>query len=180
MKLLTSVVLISSILTVTGCQSTQEKPTKYNTVDVSSVDQSLMRSAELAQRSLAILEQNSNYLTTRALTDAQRDAIRTQAAYIPPGLEQPVTFNQRLPITKTVTLIAEMTGYKVQRVNPPAVDVSETVTAYARPAVDVLRDLGTRLGSRATIKIIPNQHIGKNDLNGVIQIIYPNPIDERG
>ncbi len=161
-----------------GCKSTPDNQTQYNTVDRTSVDQSLMRSAEMAQRSLAVLEQNSNYLTTKALSNKQKEEIRRQAGYIPPGLDLPFTFNQRLPITKVVTLIAEMTGYRVQRVSAPAVDISETVTAYGRPAVDVLRDLGNRLGTRATIKVIPNATVGENDINGVIQIIYSN--NERG
>lgn len=162
-------------LAMSGCQSSDGIENVYNTVNTAPVDAALIAAAEAAQRSLAIMEQSNNYKTHKALSQEQRADIYQQANYVPEGLDIPITMNQRLPIQKTIKIIAEMTGYSFVPINPPANDISESVNAYARPALEVLRDLGVRLADRAIIRILPNPNHSENNNNGIIQLIYPAP-----
>jgi hypothetical protein len=162
-------------VTLSGCQSADNRGSIYNTLNTAPVDEALIASAEAAQKSLLIMEQSNNYKTHIALTQEQRADIYEQASYIPIGLDTPITMSQRLPIQKTVGLIADMTGYSLVTINPPKNDISESVNAYARPALEVLRDLGVRLANKATIRIIPNTNTSQNSNNGIIQLIYPAP-----
>jgi hypothetical protein len=169
------VVQVLCISALVGCQSTDNRGSIYNTLNTAPVDEALIASAEAAQKSLLIMEQSNNFKTHKALTQEQRSDIYEQASYVPNGLDTPITMSQRLPIQKTIGIIAEMTGYSFVTINPPKYDISESVNAYARPALEVLRDLGVRLANKATIRIIPNPHYSENTKNGIIQIIYPAP-----
>lgn len=162
-------------LAIVGCQSSDGIGSVYNTMNTAPVDEALIAAAEAAQRSLAIMEQSNNYKTHKALSQEQRADIYQQANYVPQGLDIPITMNQRLPIQKTVQIIAELTGYSFVPINPPSNDISESVNAYARPALEVLRDLGVRLADRAIIRVLPNPNQSEQTKNGIIQLIYPAP-----
>ncbi|MDI5833295.1 hypothetical protein OCF84_20785 (plasmid) [Shewanella xiamenensis] len=166
-------VFVLPLLSLTGCVSSGATSSVYNTVDMSPIDAALLASAEAAQKSLLVMEQNNNYKTHKALSEKDSKDIYEQANYVPVGLDIPITMNQRLPIQKSVALICDVTGYSLVTINPPKVDISESVFAYARPAVEVLRDLGSRLADRAIIRVIPNPNPTSTSNNGIIQLEYP-------
>lgn len=167
-------VALVSIIAMSGCQSGQSTSI-YNTVNMSPIDEALIASAEAAQRSLLVMEQNNNYKTHKAISNADRQSVYEQANYVPTGLDIPITMNQRIPIQKSIELICDMTGYSMVTINPPRHDISESINAYARPAIEVLRDLGSRLGDKAIIRVLPNPSPTSTSRNGIIQIEYPAP-----
>jgi hypothetical protein len=165
-----------TVLLLTGCQSRAENENQYNTVDMSDIDLALKESALAIQRSIKIMEHNRNYIAAKIVPEGQRDGYVEQINYMPKGLDTPITMNQRIPLKATIDLIAEMTGYKVLIVNDPVTDISVSTRVYAKPAIDVLRDMGVKLGDSAMISVVPFKDPKENGVNGVIKIIYANVI----
>jgi len=168
---LTVLTLVVTLL-CTGCASTKNDASEYNTVDMSEIDTALLQSARAIQSSIRIMEENKNFLASKSKTDAEIQEYSEQINTIPVGSDVPINMNDRLPLQKIVELIGYLINYQVLIVNPPKNDISKSVRAFGRPAIYVLRDLGVSLKSDAHITIMEFSEPKTDGMLGIITVTY--------
>lgn len=88
-----------------------------------------------------------------------------QFAGAPQPIAQPITIRWTGPVEQIVQTLAEKAGYTYRTAGAPGnIPLTVLVDAYERPLIDVLRDIGLQLGTRADVAV---------DINGgVVQLRY--------
>ncbi|MCB1562816.1 MAG: DotD/TraH family lipoprotein [Alphaproteobacteria bacterium] len=72
----------------------------------------------------------------------------------PPELRRAITVNWIGPAEPVSKTLADRAGYNFLTIgNPPPVPVVISVDVENRPVIDVLRDIGLQLGTRANLKV---------------------------
>ena len=81
---------------------------------------------------------------------------------VTPGddLQKPMTVAWTGPVAPLALRLATRVGYRFQQIGtPPVVPVSVTVDVIEQPILEILRDIGLQMGTRANLVIDSNRHV---------------------
>lgn len=127
---------------------------------VSEPDPVALRLASAADRSSAALQ------TLAAVEQARTpQANMNLPPAAPQELRRTVTVNWNGPITGIAKTLADRAGYRLDVTGAtPPVPVVVNISAYQRPVIEVLRDVGLQAGSRASVIVDSDRR--------VVEIVY--------
>lgn len=129
----------------------------------------LQSSQEIAQ-SLRVLQEVSNAEYVRGTTRSQMLQERINADHLTPGLDKPISLDWHGEAEPALKLICRLTRFGPLRVYGlrPQGGTVVLVHANARPAYDVIRNIGAQLGDRGEIRVVPDGAGG----HGVLELFY--------
>lgn len=158
------------LLSVAGCQHHQASTANVN-FQPTDIDKQMYRSVEEIQKSLRILAEVKNAEAQQTMTYEQRQQSRMTATAMPYGMDKNVTMNWHGEAENALKMLASLTGYQFPAPlgAKPKEGVIVNISATNRPAYDVLRDIGSQAGQRATVRLVPNT---ASRLYGVIELEY--------
>ena len=88
----------------------------------------------------------------------------------PPELQRAVTFSWSGPVEPVAADIAAWTGYTFRTIgDQPPSPIVVTLDVYNLPMVEVLRDIGLQMGTRADLKLDANRR--------AIEIVYASTVN---
>jgi defect in organelle trafficking protein DotD len=123
-----------------------------------SVSAMLADAADRASTALETLAAVEQFRTPGAST--------APAGNAPPELRRAITVNWIGPVEPVTKTLADRAGYSFVTVGAaPPVPLVISIDAENKPVIDVLRDIGLQLGSRADIKVDGNRR--------VVELNYP-------
>jgi len=134
---------------------------------VAEADQSSLMIADAADRATRALE--SLAAVEQVRTPSAADAAMIPAA--PPELQKAVTFVWSGPVEPVARDLAAKAGYTFRTLGdqPPA-PIVVTMNIYNQPMIEVLRDIGLQMGSRADLRLDPNAR--------AVEIIYAPTVNQ--
>ncbi len=137
--------LVLLVITVTGCA----RPLRSDPQLVAQPDRVSALLADAADRAASSLE-------TLASVEQARTP-RTDISPIkdaPQDLRRAITVNWVGPVEPIAKTLADRAGYSFQTLgDPPPVPIVVSINVENKPVIDVLRNLGLQLGSRADVKV---------------------------
>lgn len=157
---------VSAVLS--GCVTTPD-PSATRPVEPTEFEKSLIDSAKAVQYSVRMLAETRNAEVQMNMTPEQQAQAYRNAREVPPGLEKPISLDWDGPVQPAIEVVAKLTRYDFKvfgkKVGPaPMV----RLRSDTRPAVDVLRDLGSAIGAVAEVRVIP----AEPGHRGVIELDY--------
>lgn len=134
---------------------------------VAEPDKTTLMLADSAERATKALENLASVELVRTPSAAAAAATIPNA---PMELQRPVTFNWAGPVEPVAKDIAGWAGYSFRTVGdqPPA-PIIVTLDIYNQPMIEVLRDIGLQMGSRADLKLDANRR--------TVEIIYASTVN---
>ncbi len=142
--------IVSSALILAACAINPPNPQL-----VAEPDNVTLRLAQAADRAANALDQLAAIEQTRTPTD-----LPPLAASAPPELRRSVTVNWIGPIEPLVRQLADRASYELKLTgNAPETAIISSVNVRNAPVIEVLRDVGLQLGSRAALKVDANLKI---------------------
>lgn len=118
---------------------------------VAEPDQTSLMIADAADRATRALESLAAVEQTRTPSAAAAAAVVPNA---PPELQKAVTFTWSGPVEDVVREIAARAGYTFRTVGDrPPVPVLVNLDIYNEPMIEVLRDIGLQMGTRADLRL---------------------------
>lgn len=134
---------------------------------VAEPDKTSLMIADAADRATKALEGLSQVEQVRTPSAAQA---APPIANAPMELQRPVTFAWSGPVEPVAADIAAWTGYAFRTVgDQPPTPIIVTLDVFNTPMVEVLRDIGLQMGTRADLKLDANRR--------VIEIIYASTVN---
>jgi len=155
------------LLALAGCATTPPpKPPPGKTP----LQQAFLESSREVASSVRTLSEIRN---AQLLNDDQSPGLkqeRINADHLPAGLDKPISLEWHGEALPALKLIAQLTDYGSVRPygTPPQGGAVVKIRAKARPAYDIIRDIGAQLGRRAEIRVLPQ---GQGD-HGVIEVFF--------
>lgn len=99
-------------------------------------------------------------LETLAAIEQTRTPSPSLAAMIPNApaeLQRAVSFNWMGPVEPLARELAGRAGYTYRAIgNPPPTPILVTINAFNRPMIEVFRDIGLQMGTRADLRLDAN------------------------
>ena len=137
--------------TLSACQVVP----KYNAQIVASPDKATMMLAEAADRASVSLE------TLAAVEQSRSPGIAVAPiGDAPPELRRAMTVNWVGPVEPIGKTLADRAGYGFTVVgDPPPVPIVVSLDVENKPVIDILRNLGLQLGTRADLKVDGSRRI---------------------
>lgn len=122
--------------------------------------ESLHRVSKDISDSLRILAETKNAATLKPMTSAQFAQVEWQSKYVPDGYDRPITLNYTGPLDAVVEMVAETVGADVRFMGRrPIVEPVVRINSTRAPAIDILRNAGTQLGSAGEIVVMPSSNL---------------------
>lgn len=148
-----------------GCATAPPAPPSSATT---SLQHAFLDSAQEIASSLRVLQEERNAKLVLNTTPAQRKQEAINADHLTPGLDKPISLDWHGNAKPVLALIGHLTKFGPVRAFGQAPQGGSVVEihAHARPAYDVIRDIGAQLGVRAGIRVIP----AGNGEHGVIEL----------
>jgi hypothetical protein len=165
-------ILILTAVLLSGCANTE--PEKVAHFDTTTLDTSLKGSLASIDQAIKVLAFTKNALAVDGMKPDQVKALRMQVNAMPRGMEIPLThktyYGELEPIVRR---IAMMTDYEFIVIGKRAdIGVMVKVASNGRSAYDVIYDVGTQAGTRATVYVIPFEEVDPEGKNGLVKIEY--------
>ncbi len=164
-RLFATVTVALSALALAGCQSSYIGREAKNAKPqiVAEPDPTSLMIADAADRATRALESLAAVEQTRTPSAAQSAAAMVPNA--PPELQRAVTLNWAGPAEDLVRDLAAHATYSFNMIGDrPPTPVIVNVDAFNKPLIEVFRDVGLQLGTRADLRVDANRR--------VIEIIY--------
>ncbi len=134
---------------------------------VAEPDRTSLMIADAADRATRALEGLAAVEQVRTPSAAQAAAMIPNA---PPELQRAVTFSWSGPVEPVAQDIASWAGYTFRTIgDQPPSPIVVTLDAYNLPMIEVLRDIGLQMGSRADLKLDANRR--------AVEIIYASTVN---
>ena len=134
---------------------------------VAEPDKTSLMIADSADRATRALESLAAVEQVRTPSAAAAAAMIPNA---PTELQRAVTFSWSGPVEPVAQDIASWAGYTFHTVgDQPPSPILVTIDAYNEPMIEVLRDLGLQMGTRADLKLDANRH--------TVEIIYASTVN---
>jgi defect-in-organelle-trafficking protein DotD len=129
---------------------------------VAEADDTDLKIADAAERATRALEGLSAVEQARTPSAAAAAPAVTNAPF---ELQRAVTFSWSGPVEPVAQDLANRAGYKFQTLGdqPPA-PIIVTLDVFNKPMIEVMRDIGLQMGTRADLKLDANRH--------TVEIIY--------
>lgn len=166
-RLIFSLVLVALM----GCQNNAKQSNAVVAFEPTEMDALVYQSVESIQKSLRVLAETKNAETQKAMSYEQRQQARLTSSALPYGLDKKITMNWHGEADGALKMLANLTNYQFS--SPlgvkPKNGVMINIAATNRTAYDILRDIGSQAGERATVRVIPNT---KTRLYGIIELEY--------
>lgn len=112
-------------------------------------------------------------LETLAAVEQSRTPSAQTAAIVPnapPELQKAVSFSWAGPVEPVARDMAGRAGYQFRTVgNAPVTPIVVTISAYNTPIVEVLRDIGLQMGTRADLRVDANTRL--------VEIVYRDTVN---
>ena len=140
-----SMVILSAVLVLGGCSGTYKTVSKSQLVAES--DPTVLRLADAADRAASALE-------LLAAVEQTRTPSASVAALddVPEQLRRSISVSWVGPVEPIAEKLADRAGYEFNTLGDrPPVPVIVTVDAVNKPLIDILRDIGLQVGSRADV-----------------------------
>lgn len=148
-KFVTCVACVAAAVVLAGCSNFRAiGPSKPQLV--AEPDKTSLMLADSADRATRALE------SLAAVEQARTPAATVEAMVpdVPPELQRAVTFSWAGPAEPVARDIAARAGYSFRTVGDvPPTPILVTISAYNTPMVEVLRDLGLQMGTRADLRL---------------------------
>lgn len=148
-----SIFIVTAALmsTLSACQAVP----KYNAQIVASPDKATMMLAEAADRASVSLE------TLAAVEQSRSPGIAVAPiGDAPPELRRAMTVNWVGPVEPIGKTLSDRAGYGFTVVgDPPPVPIVVSLDIENKPVIDILRNLGLQLGTRADLKVDGSRRI---------------------
>ncbi|HEY8963631.1 MAG TPA: DotD/TraH family lipoprotein [Alphaproteobacteria bacterium] len=134
---------------------------------VAEADPSTLQLADAADRATRALESLAAVEQTR--TPSAAAAAMIPAA--PPELQKAVTFVWSGPVEPVARDLAAKSGYTFRTIgDTPAAPIVVNLNVYNEPMIEVLRDIGLQMGSRADLRLDANSR--------AVEIIYAPTVNQ--
>lgn len=166
-----TLILLSS-LSLAGCASTSP-PQTSDGINTERVAQNLRESTSAMAESLRILYELKNGRAYLSMTPDEMSRQREIALNLPESLKVPITVDHHGDAEALIRLIGRLVRYEVEEPfgRVPHDRPIVRINAKARPAYDVLRDIGAQVNRRMEIDVMPADN--PNDrVRGVIVLRY--------
>lgn len=158
-----------------GCSSngTPDNKNQTPTLNDQVIIDGLAESTKAMATSLRILYELRNAKAYQNADAGQRQQWYEQTYHLPESLKLPVTVNGPGDAEKLIRQIARMVRYEVPEPigKIPADKPIVRIKARARPAYDILRDIGAQTDGRLKIDIMPAEDPTER-VRGVIMLEY--------
>ncbi|MGB4102283.1 MAG: DotD/TraH family lipoprotein [Alphaproteobacteria bacterium] len=144
-KMLRPASLFVLLATLAACSDGTHRVTPL----VAENDPVSLRIAEAAEKASKALSNISNVEQYRSPLPPMEDFSNA-----PPALAQPITLTWNGSVEQVVQTLASKAGYnyRVAGIAPP-LPLAVSLNVYERPVIEVLRDIGLQLGSRADVAV---------------------------
>lgn len=154
------ILLISTMILMTGCASSQCKMTDE-------ADTNTDATAQIAEAAAAISQSLSELATvTRATTTPNKRCL--PSAEDCPGLTNTVSIDWSGPVEPLVRRLADAAGYRMRVLGVrPAIPAIVTISAKDTRVGDLIRDIAFQSGGKINISVLPRAN--------VIEMRYNNP-----
>lgn len=164
---------LATLFVLSGCSAQPEDKDIAAGVNDAAINKGLADSTRAMAESLRVLYEIQNAKTYQNATPEERSEWRKQAYNLPESLKLPVTVNHHGDAEMLIRQIARMARYKVEE---PFGDVPHDkpivkIKAQARPAYDILRDIGSQVRGRLVINIMPAENPTQS-VRGIISLEY--------
>ncbi|MBU6235501.1 MAG: DotD/TraH family lipoprotein [Alphaproteobacteria bacterium] len=134
---------------------------------VAEPDKTTIMIADAAERATKALEGLASVELVRTPSAA---AAASTIPNAPMELQRPVTFSWAGPVEPVAADIASWAGYTFKTVgDQPPSPIIVTLDVYNQPMIEVLRDIGLQMGSRADLKLDANRR--------AVEIIYSSTVN---
>jgi len=159
--------LVLSCLALSACESGFTAFSKKDVSDakpqlVAEPDQTSLMIADAADRATRALESLAVVEQVRTPGAAAAAAMIPNA---PPELQRAISFTWSGPVEPVARDLAMRAGYGFQTIGDvPPTPILVNLNIYNQPMVEVLRDIGLQMGTRADLKLDANRR--------VVEIIY--------
>lgn len=148
-KLLSTAGMLSCTLILANCNTLQSWSTQRDPQVLAAPDKVSLMLAEAADKTSRAME------TLAAVEQAKSPAIAVQPIHnAPPELQRAITVSWIGPAEEISKKLADRASYTFLRIgDPPPIPLVVNIDASNQPVVDVLRDVGLQLGTRADVKV---------------------------
>lgn len=165
-KICMSLCVMGLGLSVASCGTYSAVRTESKPQLVAEPDQTQLMIADAADRATRALE------SLAAVEQARTPSAASEAVLpnVPPDLQKAVTFEWAGPAEPLAQSLAAKVGYSFTTIgDKPASPILVSMNIYNEPIVEVLRDLGLQMGTRADLKLDADRR--------VIEIIYASTVN---
>lgn len=153
LKMVFSIAALAILLT--GCAS---KPSDAAKFEAASIEKQMILSAKVVAESKQIRARSENALRLASLSDAEKEKYSELVKYIPPGLDMPLSFNERIEAARVLQLIAQMTRWDFDsRGRLPVNGAMVHVNRELAPAFDIIIDIESQVKDRAKVILVEYQ-----------------------
>ena len=134
------------------------------------LQQAFIESSQQVTASVRTLAEVRNAELTLNTSDEDLKQMRLNASALPAGLDKPISIEWHGEAEPLLKLINDLTKYGEIRVygQRPKGGAVINIKSNARPAYDVIREVGTSLGGVAEIRVIA----AESNTAGAIELIY--------
>jgi hypothetical protein len=152
------------LTTLMGCASKNETRLPFDSL---SIEKQMVLSAKAVAESKQIRARSENALRLSTMTDEERAKYKQLVSYIPPGMDLPLEFNERLEAETFLKLIAQMTRWDFEvKGKRPVNGAMVYLNVKMTPAIDVIYDIDSQI--KGVAKIILVEYEKGNEKNGMI------------
>lgn len=160
--------LLVPLLSLAGCSS---KPEAGSALDTSIIEKQMLLTAKAVAESKQIRARSENALRLAALSEEEKERYKQVVAYIPPGLDLPLSYNERIEADRILKLIAQMTRWEFDvRGRVPVNGAMVYVNRETTPAYDLIIDIESQIKDRAKIVLI--EYPKGSPMNGMIVLEF--------
>lgn len=160
--------LLCPLLIVAGCST---KPKPDTSLDTTAIEKQMLLTAKAVAESKQIRARSENALRLAALSEAEKERYKQIVAYIPPGLDLPLSYNERIEADRILNLIAQMTRWDYEpRGRVPVNGAMVYINRETTPAFDLVLDIESQIKDRA--KVILIEYPKGSSKNGMIVLEY--------
>lgn len=152
---------------VTGCAA---PPIPTPETMPNELEEAFIESSRQVTSSVRKLAEIRNAELTLNTTEADLKQMQLNAQSLPVGLDKPISIEWHGEAEPLLKLINDLTNYGEVRVygSRPKGGAVINISSNARPAYDVIREVGTSLGPVAEIRVIA----AESNTAGAIELIY--------
>ncbi len=162
-------VIVGCLALTSGCASKKETRLPF---DSASIEKQMVLSAKAVAESKQIRARAENALRIATLSEDEKEKYKQLVSYIPPGMDIPIDFNERMEAQRMLELIAQMTKWDFQppKGRIPVNGAMVYINSQMTPAIDILINIESQIKDRA--KIILVEYEKGNPKNGMIILEY--------
>lgn len=162
------VFVLGAVLLTTSCASKKETRLPF---DEASIEKQMILSAKAVAESKQIRARAENAIRIASLSETEKEKFKEMVSYIPPGMDIPIDFNERMEAERMLKLIAQMTRWDFEpRGKVPVNGAMVYINSQMTPAIDIIYNIESQIKDRARIILV--EYEKGNEKNGMIILDY--------